>query len=136
MGYKNIEDRKAQSKRYYRANKEKPGKWKDADGNWIKKDPEKRRAQYHKYWLKNRDKINQYQRDRVARLRKEGTCPICLKENQHLYYDHNHTTNLFRDYICKHCNLFLGHAYENLETLQNGINYLKKHNTSSERNQT
>jgi hypothetical protein len=55
-------------------------------------------------------------------------CPICnekLVERPHV--DHCHDTGKVRDLLCRCCNLLLGYSKDNEKTLQNAINYLKKH---------
>lgn len=57
-----------------------------------------------------------------------GTCAICkgppgghAKEH---YVDHCHSTGKVRGLLCMHCNSSLGHARDNVETLQRMIDYL------------
>ena len=40
--------------------------------------------------------------------------------------DHNHDTNRFRGVLCSACNLAIGHAKENIKTLQAMAHYLEK----------
>jgi DNA-directed RNA polymerase subunit RPC12/RpoP len=40
--------------------------------------------------------------------------------------DHDHITLRVRGLLCQHCNLMLGHAKDNTETLLAGISYLSK----------
>ena len=51
-------------------------------------------------------------------------CPICGSEEP-LVVDHDHSTQEVRGLICNNCNLVLGHAKDNIETLQNAIAYLQ-----------
>jgi hypothetical protein len=41
--------------------------------------------------------------------------------------DHNHKTNITRELLCSSCNKGIGHFDENIDILQQAINYLKKH---------
>ena len=41
--------------------------------------------------------------------------------------DHCHATGKVRGLLCHSCNLLLGHAKDNVQTLQNAIDYLRKH---------
>ena len=52
-------------------------------------------------------------------------CPICGSEEP-LVVDHDHSTQEVRGLICNHCNLVLGHARDNIETLKNAIAYLEQ----------
>lgn len=54
-----------------------------------------------------------------------GKCPLC-NSYEKLYYDHDHKNGEFRGYICRSCNLMLGFAKDNKETLQKAIIYLSK----------
>ena len=58
-----------------------------------------------------------------------GTCLICKKHQvnfkRRLAVDHCHTTGIVRGLLCSNCNLMLGHAKDNIETLQAGISYLQ-----------
>ena len=51
-------------------------------------------------------------------------CPICGSEEP-LVVDHDHSTQEVRGLICNNCNLVLGHAKDNIETLKNAIAYLQ-----------
>jgi len=59
-------------------------------------------------------------------------CAICGKHQdefkKRLAIDHNHKTGDNRGLICHNCNLMLGLAYEDIQILQCGINYLIKWN--------
>ena len=39
--------------------------------------------------------------------------------------DHCHTTGIIRGLLCDNCNLMVGHAKNNIETLKKAINYLE-----------
>ena len=43
------------------------------------------------------------------------------------YFDHDHTTDTFRGWICFHCNLALGHMRDDVNTLRRAIEYLESH---------
>ena len=59
-----------------------------------------------------------------------GCCAICGKHQanlkQTMNVDHNHKTGKIRGLLCHNCNLLLGFAEENIQTLKNAINYLKR----------
>lgn len=67
----------------------------------------------------------------------KGVCKICGKEGftmaKHhvlkLVVDHCHTTNIVRGLLCHNCNRGLGLFKDDLETLNNAINYVKSATT-------
>jgi hypothetical protein len=57
-------------------------------------------------------------------------CKICSKHKDAcnklgLVVDHNHKTGEVRALLCNECNLILGYAKDNINILNNCINYLK-----------
>lgn len=46
--------------------------------------------------------------------------------------DHCHETGAVRGILCHHCNLMLGNARDNVTTLSNAIEYLKKYGESTQ----
>ena len=58
-------------------------------------------------------------------------CEICGKESERLVYDHDHKMpkdiTAFRGVLCDGCNLMLGGAKDNIETLLKGVEYLKRY---------
>jgi len=61
-----------------------------------------------------------------------GVCKICkLSEtcyrNNFLAVDHCHVTNKIRGLLCSNCNRGIGLLKENIETLNNMIEYIKNH---------
>ena len=56
----------------------------------------------------------------------EGTkCEICKKEDN-IVFDHHHTKEVFRGWLCNGCNRSIGMLGENIEKLVDVINYLNK----------
>ena len=62
----------------------------------------------------------------------EGTpCPICKssmlhgQKNKSMCFDHDHTTHTFRGWICRECNMAIGHLGDTVEGLQAALDYLK-----------
>lgn len=68
----------------------------------------------------------------------DGLCPICSKQlvfiGNKVYndIDHDHTTGKVRGVLCHNCNLMLGLAKDNTQTLLNAIHYLEKHRQDDE----
>ena len=58
-------------------------------------------------------------------------CPICQKEKA-LVYDHCHTTNAFRNWICRECNSGLGLFYDDPTALRTAATYIEQHRTPEE----
>lgn len=101
---------------------------------WLKKqNPEyaENQRQNCKEWIaSNPDKYSEGQK----KYRQEnpklavavvGTCSVCLSQDVRLDHDHDHETNEWRGWICRKCNLMLGLAHDNLETLTRAVDYLK-----------
>ncbi len=93
---------------------------------------------------KKRDYLIQYKhgvsRDiLLKKLEEQNGCAICgfdiLQQNEKWCVDHDHKCcgkntscdKCRRGILCQSCNLMLGYAKDNLETLQNAILYLDKH---------
>ena len=58
----------------------------------------------------------------------EGKCKICfteLKDGRSSSIDHCHNSGIVRGLLCSHCNIMLGMAKDNCETLERAIKYLK-----------
>jgi len=58
----------------------------------------------------------------------EGVCAICgaVPNGIALSVDHDHETGKVRGLLCHQCNLMLGNAKDDMETLQKGIEYLER----------
>ena len=96
-------------------------------------------AQYHKknaisrrdYKLKTKYGISHNEYLEMLE-RQEGCCAICHtsaseEHNQLLVVDHCHTTGNVRELLCRNCNLALGNAKDNINTLRSMIQYLQRH---------
>lgn len=86
------------------------------------------------YRQRNREKIRAYQRKFKGLPEPTRPCPeaceLCgaapLKQGLHL--DHCHTTNTFRGWLCRSCNMGLGHFRDEPELLKKAISYLTESN--------
>lgn len=106
-------------------------------------------------YLRNYSKVNKKYRTKEARLRhvkrkynldandylgmilqQNNVCAICLQPEdavngagdvRPLCVDHDHSTGKVRGLLCNHCNALLGHAKDNITTLENSIEYLKRY---------
>lgn len=64
-------------------------------------------------------------------INQDGKCLICKKETSFIgrsgaHVDHSHSTNEIRGILCQKCNGGLGLFEDNMTTLLNAINYLKR----------
>lgn len=53
-------------------------------------------------------------------------CYCCNKYSSNLILDHDHITNEFRGWLCKSCNVGIGHLQDNLEGVKRALQYLKQ----------
>lgn len=56
-----------------------------------------------------------------------GACGVCKRTGHKLVVDHNHKTGMPRELLCSSCNTGLGFFKEDVDLLQQAINYLVKH---------
>lgn len=65
-------------------------------------------------------------RERLAGRPKPEMCEVCNRGGR-IVFDHCHTNNKFRGWLCQDCNLILGHAFDDVGLLEKLIVYLKAH---------
>jgi uncharacterized protein with PIN domain len=74
--------------------------------------------------------MTQIQKQQIVNSQ-NGKCAICNKEiestGRDSCVDHCHKSGKVRQVLCHNCNLALGYTGEDIGTLQNMINYIKKH---------
>lgn len=90
---------------------------------WTSKNP--KRA--FNNWLKSKYGITYLEYDKMVKAQR-GVCKICSQKgkiNRRLHIDHCHTTGRVRGLICYYCNLMLGLAKDNPNTLRNAAKYLE-----------
>jgi len=66
-------------------------------------------------------------------LYQNGKCFICksiFKNKNDMNIDHNHSNGKVRQLLCRSCNRGLGCFYENINSFENALEYLKKWNES------
>lgn len=96
-----------------------------------KENPEKYRALGKKYERARNLRRYGLTKDAYTELlEKQGyNCAICEKPNlnsRDFHVDHCHKSGVVRGILCHHCNLLLGHAKDDVMTLENAIKYLKE----------
>lgn len=80
--------------------------------------------------IKNKYNISELELNDMY-IKQDKSCKICktkfdsVSKHKGLYIDHCHKTLKVRGLLCKSCNSLLGYAYDNIEILNNAINYLK-----------
>jgi len=79
----------------------------------------------YKYGVTKEDYNNLYNKQ-------NGCCRICTRHqsefNKRLSVDHNHETGKVRGLLCSKCNQAIGLLKENINSLENAIEYLKENN--------
>jgi len=70
--------------------------------------------------IKDRRKVRKDARPPPAR------CECCNQKKDKLIYDHDHGILILRGFLCKKCNIGLGHFGDNLEGVLRGALYLEK----------
>lgn len=155
MPYKNPElhklNRKEYARKWYLKNKDRLN---TGSKIYFYKNKEKLHLAHKKYYLKNKEKIKvkhaqQYINTREIKRDKwykrtygiswedkqrmiqsqEGRCMICKESfisEKTTHVDHDHKTGKIRDILCDTCNNGIGKFKDNIELMQNAINYLLK----------
>lgn len=91
------------------------------------------KADYRSNPSKARDRKlkNSYGLDREAfddMIRnQENRCAICETEMSRPHVDHDHKSLKVRGLLCNHCNLGLGHFFDNTQLLAKALQYLERH---------
>jgi hypothetical protein len=123
--YKNIEKRRADSRlRMKEWRKNNPTAAKGAVKRWLDKNP----THLRNYRLKKSYGISLVQWNELFSAQ-GGKCAICRNvatSDRHWHVDHCHETGAVRGILCNHCNLMIGHAKDNPETLMSAIEYIKR----------
>lgn len=94
------------------------------DKRLLQRDPK------HKYALRIKHRYGLTRTQYNAMLDEQGdACYICRKraEDSPLVVDHDHKTGSVRKLLCRHCNLAIGYAVEDVEVLARMIVYLEQH---------
>lgn len=142
MPYKNPEDHRKRSQKYYREHCEQI-KAKKSSQRKTDEGREKERKYRHKYYWKNRERLKaNFRRKNLMKaygitpeefhqiwINQKGKCAICNLEIKEIdnktHLDHCHKTGKVRGILCSHCNALLGFCRENKSVLKNAIIYLE-----------
>lgn len=97
----------------------------------IKKKLNDKYESQREYYLKNTFGISLEEYNDLY-TKQRGCCWICeisqLESGKTLHIDHNHKTGKIRGLLCSNHNTGLGMFNDNIELLENAIEYLKIHN--------
>ena len=112
-------------------------KWRDSHKEEKKKWYKRNR---HKYQTKYKDRqraqclIKKYgitvEQYNELFLKQNGCCSICKRHQSEFKrsfaVDHNNETKVVRGLLCHHCNIAIGHFFEDIDILQRAVFYLKE----------
>lgn len=89
---------------------------------WRKENPEKYRKGVRSYHVRSRYNVSHEEYERLDSITE---CEICGGSDR-LGIDHSHDSKIVRGILCNSCNLSLGWANDNIETLEKMIAYLRR----------
>lgn len=111
---------------------------------WRDKNRDKKNKDHREYYHNNKEKVTKV--IETSRLKRQygmtfekydemlsaqnNVCAICGNnetENKKFAIDHDHVTNKIRGLLCHKCNRGLGSFKDDIQILQNAVNYLKEH---------
>jgi len=148
------EKQKIRNQNYYKKLKEEPEKIKlhyQKNKENLKNNPdslEKRKCYLRQYTKNNKNKIKKYkcrakEYQRNINLKKryniteetfqklveeqKSCCAICTEKIENLFIDHCHKTGKIRSLLCHKCNTAIGLLNEDINIMQNAIDYIFKH---------
>ncbi len=136
---RNAQRDRERQRRYYRENSEKV---KESARKWRLANPEKRREIYQRSRLKHLERSREMARKKTRRGWRDGEheraeacrpgpdyrCPICDEQSPGDWVaDHHAASGLFRQWLCRPCNMALGLFRERPERLHSAIGYLAQH---------
>ena len=105
-----------------------------ATKRWIEKHPEARKKAVRTNYLKRLYGITPQQYEEMLEDQ-DFECLICHVDiddyPKEFAIDHDHATGKIRGLLCLECNLILGNAKDNIETLLSAIKYLKEANSTT-----
>lgn len=105
----------ATRKKYYEANK---AKYLERGKAWKQANPEKHKDSSRRSMRRCAGMLN------PTAERRNGQCPICLRDGIELHCDHDHSNGAIRGWLCRRCNPALGLLNDSVEAMQRAIDYL------------
>ena len=72
-------------------------------------------------------KVERKDLSKIGKVKSYSSLKASLMIKKGIVFDHNHTTNKFRGWLCGRCNTGLGLFGDKLEILELAIKYLKKY---------
>lgn len=90
----------------------------------VKKPKQKDKTTLRRYALKMKYNLTLEEYDTILH-RQGGCCAICKRVAQKWDVDHDHQSKVVRGVLCHPCNLMLGLARDNMETLIRAAFYLE-----------
>lgn len=113
---------KEYQKEWRESHKAQKKKW-DEDNRWKYKGRQRAYILFQKYGI-TMDGYNE------LFAKQKGCCAICGRHQSDFKrcfaVDHDHETNVVRGLLCHHCNIAIGHFFEDIDTLKKAVMYLKK----------
>lgn len=98
----------------------------DCHRKWYQADPARQQKIRDDASRSRKRRVYGLNNEELDELMSREQCAICESEDK-LVIDHDHETGKVRDVLCHHCNVALGHVFDNPITLLKMIAYLKEH---------
>jgi hypothetical protein len=121
-------ERKREWQREY--NKKNRKRINESQKEWVKKNPDKRKAIQRRADFKAKYGITPEVYDKML-VSQKHLCAICLEHQSKFKLsfavDHCHETGKVRALLCTNCNTALGLIKENHQTMQRVISYVMRH---------
>jgi hypothetical protein len=85
-------------------------------------------SEYKKTWHAEhpgaRKKYYTTKLEKLAGRKKPKRCDVCRKSGRQIDFDHCHKSGIFRGWVCRQCNIILGHAGDSSKLLRKLADYL------------
>jgi hypothetical protein len=91
----------------------------EKNAEWRKKNPEKRKAQERRHWIKSAYGLSVREYDALI----AKGCAIC-GSHEHLGIDHDHRNGKVRAALCRDCNLAIGRLKDDPDLMRRAADYV------------